>query len=126
MVGVINELRQRAEEQVKLKEELAARLDGTMKVLTGVRAGLEHVAEKLEASLVVTVLLDDDGKCKPDTLIIIPYLLIFLLCTLVQFAMNHVWVKKKGERERKKLRKKVWMVKLKVEEDKMLRFQLEE
>lgn len=125
MVGVINELRQRAEEQVKLKEELAARLDGTMKVLTGVRAGLEHVAEKLEASLVVTVLLDD-GKCKPDTLIIIPYLLIFLLCTLVQFAMNHVWVKKKGERERKKLRKKVWMVKLKVEEDKMLRFQLEE
>lgn len=105
MVGVINELRQRTEEQVKLKEELAARLDGTMKVLTGVRAGLEHVAEKLEASSVVTVLLDDGGKCKPDTLIIIPYLLIFLLCTLVQFAMNHVWVKKK-ERERGKIEEK--------------------
>ncbi|XP_045123336.1 outer dynein arm-docking complex subunit 3-like [Portunus trituberculatus] len=49
MVEIINELRQRKEEQARLKEELATRLDGTMKVLTGVRAGLEHIAEKLES-----------------------------------------------------------------------------
>lgn len=53
MVGLINELRQRTEQQETLKEDLAGRLDGTMKVLTGVRAGLEHVAEKLEARLAV-------------------------------------------------------------------------
>ena len=55
MVGIISELRQRMEEQGRLKEDLANRHDGTMKVLTGVRAGLEHVAEKLEASCVMIV-----------------------------------------------------------------------
>lgn len=60
MVGIINELRQRKEEQARLKEELANRLDGTMKVLTGVRAGLEHVAEKLEVSCVVAVCMGSE------------------------------------------------------------------
>lgn len=64
MVGVINDLRERVEEQEKLKEDLDTRLDGTMKVLTGVRAGLEHVAEKLEVSLVVGVFLIDPPRCE--------------------------------------------------------------
>ncbi|KAG0729476.1 Coiled-coil domain-containing protein 151 [Chionoecetes opilio] len=53
MVEEINELKQRMGEQERMKEDLATRHDGTMKVLTGVRAGLEHAAEKLEYLVVL-------------------------------------------------------------------------
>lgn len=69
LVGVITELRESVEEQETLKEELVTRLDGTMKVLTGVRAGLEHVAEKLEASVVVVLLLV--GPTRKDLLLLL-------------------------------------------------------
>ncbi|XP_053636855.1 outer dynein arm-docking complex subunit 3 [Cherax quadricarinatus] len=50
MVGVIGELKKEVEEKESTREDLSSRLDGTLKVLAGVRAGLEHVAEKLETS----------------------------------------------------------------------------
>ncbi|XP_045594017.2 outer dynein arm-docking complex subunit 3 isoform X1 [Procambarus clarkii] len=48
MVGVIGELKKDVDDKESAREDLSNRLDGTLKVLAGVRAGLEHVAEKLE------------------------------------------------------------------------------
>ena len=53
MAVVIEELGKKAKETSAKREDLLTRLDGTLKVLAGVRAGLEHIAEKLEASLIL-------------------------------------------------------------------------
>ncbi|KAK4297458.1 hypothetical protein Pmani_030125 [Petrolisthes manimaculis] len=48
LVCVINELKDEVCVKEGLKEDMSLRLDGTMKVLAGVRAGLEHIAEKIQ------------------------------------------------------------------------------
>ncbi|XP_042218658.1 outer dynein arm-docking complex subunit 3-like [Homarus americanus] len=50
MVGVIGDLKKEVHEKESMREDLSSRLDSTLKVLAGVRAGLEHVAEKLETA----------------------------------------------------------------------------
>ncbi|XP_066986815.1 outer dynein arm-docking complex subunit 3 [Macrobrachium rosenbergii] len=50
MVVVVEELSRKAKEATAMREDLSTRLDGTLKVLAGVRAGLEHIAEKLETA----------------------------------------------------------------------------
>lgn len=51
MVGMIEDLKKKVEEKEAMKEDLSGRLDGTLKILAGVRAGQEHIAEKLEVAL---------------------------------------------------------------------------
>ncbi|XP_071547949.1 outer dynein arm-docking complex subunit 3 [Panulirus ornatus] len=50
MVGKIEDLKKQVEEMESMQDKLSNRVDSTLKVLAGVRAGLEHVAEKLETS----------------------------------------------------------------------------
>ncbi|XP_063605644.1 outer dynein arm-docking complex subunit 3-like [Penaeus indicus] len=50
MVGMIEDLKKKVEEKETMKEDLSGRLDGTLKILAGVRAGQEHIAEKLEVT----------------------------------------------------------------------------
>ncbi|XP_047496279.1 outer dynein arm-docking complex subunit 3-like [Penaeus chinensis] len=50
MVGMIEDLKKKVEEKEAMKEDLSGRLDGTLKILAGVRAGQEHIAEKLETA----------------------------------------------------------------------------
>ncbi|XP_069995034.1 outer dynein arm-docking complex subunit 3 [Penaeus vannamei] len=50
MVGMIEDLKKKVEEKETMKEDMSGRLDGTLKILAGVRAGQEHIAEKLETA----------------------------------------------------------------------------
>ncbi|XP_042884195.1 paramyosin-like [Penaeus japonicus] len=50
MVEMIEDLKKKVEEKEAMKEDLSGRLDGTLKILAGVRAGQEHIAEKLETA----------------------------------------------------------------------------
>lgn len=61
MVGVIEDLKKLVEEKELQQEELSTRVDGTLKVLAGVRAGLEHVAEKLEVITLLRMSINFQG-----------------------------------------------------------------
>ncbi|KAK4289102.1 hypothetical protein Pmani_037910, partial [Petrolisthes manimaculis] len=61
LVCVINELKDEVCVKEGLKEDMSLRLDGTMKVLAGVRAGLEHIAEKIQLAEMAEEEKDNNG-----------------------------------------------------------------